>query len=94
MINAISSQAGISHRMLKSNSKTSRRQVLKADSNLADEDKSCWSAHVFKGISGMHNEDIFKQEMLGASKIPMQELLGVLKYRKQKLWREADAHNP
>eukprot|EP00983_Pelagomonas_calceolata_P003445 112288-Pelagomonas_calceolata.AAC.1 len=79
--------------MLVSNSETPR-QVLKADLHLADRDESCWSAHVSKSYSGMHNEEVFKQKLLIASKIPMQEFLGDLRYRQHKFWREADALSP
>eukprot|EP00983_Pelagomonas_calceolata_P124714 1161134-Pelagomonas_calceolata.AAC.2 len=48
--------------------------VLKADSHLADRDESVWSAHVSAAFSGMRNE----------------RLLGELRYRQQKVWREAD----
>eukprot|EP00983_Pelagomonas_calceolata_P073905 1152321-Pelagomonas_calceolata.AAC.1 len=35
-----------------------------------------------------------KQKMLSASEIPMQDFLGDLRYRQQKVWREADALSP
>eukprot|EP00983_Pelagomonas_calceolata_P023773 748589-Pelagomonas_calceolata.AAC.2 len=60
--------------MLVSNSET-LRQVLKADSFLAEMDESCWSAHVSKSFSGMRNEEVFKKKLLSASKIPMQDFL-------------------
>eukprot|EP00983_Pelagomonas_calceolata_P117917 1160454-Pelagomonas_calceolata.AAC.1 len=44
-------------------------------------------------LNGMHNE-VFKQKMLSASKIPMQEFLGDVRHRQQKVWREADALSP
>eukprot|EP00983_Pelagomonas_calceolata_P052547 1142883-Pelagomonas_calceolata.AAC.1 len=52
-----------SNSMLSLNSKISR-QVLKADLHLADRDDSCWSAHVFKALSGMCNGDVFQQKVL------------------------------
>uniref|UniRef100_A0A7S3VU70 Reverse transcriptase zinc-binding domain-containing protein n=1 Tax=Dunaliella tertiolecta TaxID=3047 RepID=A0A7S3VU70_DUNTE len=79
--------------MLNSNSKT-LCQVLKADLHLADMDESCWSAHVSKSFNGMRNEEVFKRKLLSASKIPMQDFLGDLRYRQQKVWREADALSP
>eukprot|EP00983_Pelagomonas_calceolata_P076078 1153270-Pelagomonas_calceolata.AAC.1 len=79
--------------MLVSNSET-LRQVLKADLHLANMDESCWSAHVSKPFSGMRNEEVFKQKLLSASKISMQDFLGDLRYRQQKVWREADALSP
>eukprot|EP00983_Pelagomonas_calceolata_P010078 327780-Pelagomonas_calceolata.AAC.1 len=51
----------------------SLRQVLKADLHLADVDESCWSAHVSKSFSGMRNEEVFKQNLLSASEVPMQD---------------------
>eukprot|EP00983_Pelagomonas_calceolata_P062598 1147361-Pelagomonas_calceolata.AAC.1 len=57
------------------------RQVLKADLHLADMDESCWSAHVSKSFSGMRNKEVFKQRLLSASKIPMQDFLGDLRYK-------------
>eukprot|EP00983_Pelagomonas_calceolata_P033899 1062681-Pelagomonas_calceolata.AAC.1 len=68
--------------------------VLKADLNLANREESCWSAHVSTAFSGMHNEDMFKQKMLNAFNIPMQDFLGDLRNRQQKVWREADALSP
>eukprot|EP00983_Pelagomonas_calceolata_P059564 1145964-Pelagomonas_calceolata.AAC.1 len=47
--------------MLDSNSET-LRQVLKADSHLADRNDSCWSAHVSKAFSGMCDRDMFIQK--------------------------------
>eukprot|EP00983_Pelagomonas_calceolata_P079752 1154840-Pelagomonas_calceolata.AAC.5 len=49
-------------------------QVLKLDLSLANRDESCWSAHVSAAFSGMHNENMFRQGMLSASKISMQEV--------------------
>eukprot|EP00983_Pelagomonas_calceolata_P064836 1148310-Pelagomonas_calceolata.AAC.3 len=79
--------------MLDSNSETLRR-VLKADLHLAKREGHCWSAHVSTAFSGMRYEDVFQQKMLSASKIPMQDFLANLRYRQQKVWREADALNP
>eukprot|EP00983_Pelagomonas_calceolata_P022863 719536-Pelagomonas_calceolata.AAC.1 len=79
--------------MLASNSET-LRQVLKADLHLTDMDESCWSAQVSKSFSGMRNEEVFKQKLLSASKISMQDLLGDWRYRQQKVWREADSLSP
>eukprot|EP00983_Pelagomonas_calceolata_P030515 957574-Pelagomonas_calceolata.AAC.10 len=76
--------------MLVSNSGT-LRQVLKADLHLANREESCWSAHVSKLFSGMRNEEVFKQKLLNASKVPIQDFLADLRHRKQKVWREADA---
>eukprot|EP00983_Pelagomonas_calceolata_P033586 1050893-Pelagomonas_calceolata.AAC.1 len=70
------------------------RQVLKADLQLADRDDSCWSAHLSKSFSGMRNQDMFEQKMLSASKIPMQDLLADLRYRQQKVRKEANALSP
>eukprot|EP00983_Pelagomonas_calceolata_P126918 1161350-Pelagomonas_calceolata.AAC.3 len=75
--------------VLNSNSET-LRQVLKADLHLADRNGSCWSAHVSKAFSGVRNVDVFQQKMLSAYKITMQDL----RYRQQKVWREADALSP
>lgn len=74
--------------MLDSNSEVLRR-VLKADLHLASFDKSCWSAQVSNAFSGLQNGALFKQKLLGASKIPLQEFVGDLRYRQQKVWREA-----
>eukprot|EP00983_Pelagomonas_calceolata_P011629 375075-Pelagomonas_calceolata.AAC.1 len=57
-------------------------------------EKSCWSAHVSKSFSGMRDEEVFRQGLLSASKIPMQDFLGDLRYRQKKVWREADALSP
>eukprot|EP00983_Pelagomonas_calceolata_P041070 1137886-Pelagomonas_calceolata.AAC.2 len=51
-------------------------------------DESCRSAHVPVAFSGMRNEDIFKKRMPIASKIPMQDFIGILRQRQQKIWRE------
>eukprot|EP00983_Pelagomonas_calceolata_P071934 1151456-Pelagomonas_calceolata.AAC.1 len=58
---------------------------------LADKDNSCLSAHVSKAFSGMRTEDTFKQNILSASKTPMQDFIGDLRYRQHKIRREADA---
>eukprot|EP00983_Pelagomonas_calceolata_P028406 889780-Pelagomonas_calceolata.AAC.1 len=79
--------------MLDSNSET-LHQVLKADSHLTDRDDSCWFSHVPKAFKGMRNEDVFNQKTLSASKIPMQDFEGDLRYRQQKIWRVADALSP
>eukprot|EP00983_Pelagomonas_calceolata_P072918 1151925-Pelagomonas_calceolata.AAC.1 len=63
--------------------------MLQADLHLADRDESCWS--VSKAFSGMHNGDVLQQEMLSASKIPMPDLIGDLRYRQQNVWGEANA---
>eukprot|EP00983_Pelagomonas_calceolata_P127134 1161372-Pelagomonas_calceolata.AAC.1 len=69
-------------------------QVLKADLHLADRGESCWSARASKSFNGMRNEEVFKQKMLRASKIPMQDFVGDLRCTRQKVWREADALSP
>ena len=66
--------------MLDSNSETLRR-VLRADLHLATRDEACWSAHVSSAFSGMCSEDMYKQRMLSASKIPMQEFICDLRHR-------------
>ena len=79
--------------MLGSNSDTLRR-VLKADLRLAGRDKSCWSAHVSNAFADMRNSFLFKQRMLEGSKVPMQDFIADLRYRQQKVWREADDLDP
>eukprot|EP00983_Pelagomonas_calceolata_P044003 1139113-Pelagomonas_calceolata.AAC.11 len=79
--------------MLDSNSETLRR-VLKEDLHPANREESCWSAHVSTALSGMPYEDIFKQKMLSAFKILMQDILANLRYRQQKVWSSADALSP
>eukprot|EP00983_Pelagomonas_calceolata_P004504 146135-Pelagomonas_calceolata.AAC.1 len=37
---------------------------------------------------------MFEQKVLSASKIPMKDVIGDLRYRQQKFWREADALSP
>eukprot|EP00983_Pelagomonas_calceolata_P009292 300061-Pelagomonas_calceolata.AAC.1 len=85
--------ASMRERMLVSNSET-QCQVLKAELDLADRGESCWFAHVSKSSSGMHNEEVFKQKLLSASKIPVQNFLGDLRYRQQKVWRKVGALSP
>eukprot|EP00983_Pelagomonas_calceolata_P032920 1031127-Pelagomonas_calceolata.AAC.1 len=57
-------------------------------------DESCRSAHVSTSFNGMRNEEVFKQKLLSASKNPMQDFIEDLRYRQQKVWREADALSP
>jgi len=76
--------------MLDSNSETLRR-VLKADLHLASFDSSCWSAQVSNAfINGLQSSAMFKQEMLRATQVPMQEFICDLRFRHLKVWREAD----
>eukprot|EP00983_Pelagomonas_calceolata_P042753 1138640-Pelagomonas_calceolata.AAC.5 len=37
---------------------------------------------------------ICEQKKLSASKTPMQDFIGDLRYRQRKVWREADAFSP
>ena len=76
--------------MLDSNSETLRR-VLKADLYLASFDSSCWSAQVSNGLQG---SAMFKQKMLRATQVPMQEFICDLRFRHFKVWREADFSCP
>eukprot|EP00983_Pelagomonas_calceolata_P081197 1155471-Pelagomonas_calceolata.AAC.1 len=55
---------------VKSTGHETLREVLKANLHLADRG---WSAHVSKSFNGMRNEEVFKQKMPIASKIPMQD---------------------
>eukprot|EP00967_Tisochrysis_lutea_P112848 scaffold178657_cov22-Tisochrysis_lutea.AAC.1 len=48
--------------------------MLRVDLHLAYRDESYWSALVSEASSGMPKEEVLKQIMLSASKIPMQEL--------------------
>eukprot|EP00983_Pelagomonas_calceolata_P003989 129843-Pelagomonas_calceolata.AAC.1 len=79
--------------MLDANTETIR-QVLKEDVHLADRGESCWSAHVPAAFNSMRNEEMFKQRMLSASKIPMQDFVGELRHRQQNVWREVQALSP
>jgi len=74
--------------MLDSNSETLRR-VLKADLHLASFDSSCWSAQVSNAFNGMQSSAMFKQKMLRATQVPMQEFICDLRFRHLKVWREA-----
>ena len=60
--------------MLDSNSETLRR-VLKADLYLASFDNSCWSAQVSNAFNGLQSSAMFKQKMLRATQVPMQEFI-------------------
>jgi hypothetical protein len=75
--------------MLDSNSET-LRCVLKADLHLASFDISCWSAQVSNVFNGMQSSAMFKQKMLRATQVPMQEFICDLRFRHLKVWREAD----
>ena len=76
--------------MLDSNSETLRR-VLKADLHLASFDSSCWSAQV---SNGLQSSAMFKQKMLRATQVPMQEFICDLRFRHLKVWREAEFSCP
>ena len=60
--------------MLDSNSETLRR-VLKADWHLASFDSTCWSAQVSNAFNGLQISAMFKQKMLRATQVPMQEFI-------------------
>ena len=62
--------------MLDSNSETLRR-VLKADLHLASFDSSCWSAQVSNAFKGLQGSAMFKQNMLRATQVPMQEFFAI-----------------
>ena len=79
--------------MLDSNSETLRR-VLKADLHLASFDSSCWSAQVSNAFNGLQNSAMFKQKMMRATQVPMQEFICDLRFRHLKVWREADFSCP
>ena len=79
--------------MLDSNSET-RRRVLKADLHLASFDSSCWSAQVLNTFNGLQSSAIFKQKMLRATQVPMQEFICDLRFRHLKVWREANFSCP
>jgi len=79
--------------MLDSNSETQRR-VLKADLHLASFDSSCWSAQVSNAFNGLQGSAMFKQKMLRATQVPMQEFICDLRFRHLKVWREANFSRP
>ena len=79
--------------MLVFNSETLRR-VLKADLHLASVDSSCWSARVSNAFNGLQGSAMFKQKMLRATQVPMQEFICDLRFRHLKVWREADFSCP
>ena len=66
--------------MLDSNSETLLR-VLKADLHLASFDSSCWSAQVSNAFNGLQGSAMFKQKMLRATQVPMQEFICDLRLR-------------
>ena len=79
--------------MLDSNSDVLRR-VLKADLHLASFDSSCWSAQVSSAFGGLQDGALFRQKMLRASQVPIQEFICDLRHRQQKVWIEADGVCP
>jgi hypothetical protein len=79
--------------MLDSNSETLRR-VLKADLHLASFDSSCWSAQVSNAFNGLQSSAMFKQKLLRATQVPMQEFICDLRFRHLKVWKEADFSCP
>ena len=79
--------------MLDSNSETLRR-VLKADLHLASFDSSCWSAQISNAFNGLQSSAIFKQKMLRATPVLVQEFICDLRFRHLKVWREADFSCP
>jgi len=79
--------------MLDSNSETLRR-VLKADLHFASFDSSRWSAQVSNAFNGLQSSAMFKQKMLRATQVPMQEFICELRFRHLKVWREADFSCP
>ena len=79
--------------MLESNSETLRR-VLKADLHLASFDSSCWSAQVLNAFNGLQGSAMFKQKMLRATQVLMQEFICDLRFRHLKVWREANFSCP
>ena len=66
------------------------RRVLKADLHLASFNSSCWSAQVSNAFNGLQSSAMFKQKMLRATQVPMQEFICDLLFRHLKVWREAD----
>ncbi len=52
-------------------------------------DKSYRSAQVHEAFGSLHGVDVYRQSMIRASKITMQEFLGDLSYRQQRVWRNA-----
>jgi hypothetical protein len=79
--------------MLDSNSETLRR-VLKADLYVASFDSSCWSAQVSNAFNRLQGSAMFKQKMLRATQVPMQEFICDLRFRHLKVWREANFSCP
>ena len=79
--------------MLDSNSETLRR-VLKADLHLSSFDSSCWSAQVSNAFNGLQSSAMFKQKMLTATQVPMQEFICDLRFRHLKVWRKANFSCP
>ena len=79
--------------MLDSNSETLRR-VLKADLHFASFHSSCWSAQVSNAFNGLQGSAMFKQKMLRATQVPMQEFICDLRFRRLKVWGEADFSCP
>ena len=79
--------------MLDSNSETLRR-MLKADLYLASFDSSCWSAQVSNAFNELQGSAMFKQKMLRATQVPMQEFICDLRFRRLKVWREANFSCP
>jgi len=71
--------------MVDSNSETLRR-VLKADLYLASFDSSCWSAQVSNSFNGLQGSAMFKQKMLKATQVPMQEFICDLRFRHLKFF--------
>ena len=67
---------------------------MKADLHLASFDSSCWSAQVSNAFNGLQSSAMFKQKMLRATHVPMQEFICDLRFRHLKVWREADFSYP
>ena len=70
------------------------KRVLKADLHLASFDSSCWSAQLSNAFNGQQGSAMFRQKMLRATQVPMQEFICDLRFRYLKVWREADLSCP
>ena len=68
--------------------------MLKADLYLASFDSSCWTAQVSNAFNGLQGSAMFKQKMLRATQVPMQEFICDLRFRHLKVWREANFSCP
>ena len=70
------------------------RNVLRADIQLSERYKRCWTAHVRAAFAGLSQKDAYDQAVRDFVPIQLKDFIPDLRFRQQAVWHVAESTSP